>query len=276
MLTGVVTAAGNQLKPAERFARDRLEPLLGSMRPIDVPGAQPGLHDFETGPPGTPVAAIEVTSEVDGQRNMLAREAERHLSALRLPGSPSVWYVWLGDDARIAAIEHEILLTLLRDVERAGRGHVTNLGDYRDPFVLRARDLGIQRIHALTPATGHAGSVYVTAGSYWGFGWDGPATDSWLRALLASPTGVNKLDKLARATTAAERHLVIVPDLMSKPGIGVSLALRARDDRDAPDYGIPSVVPPDPLTHLWLLPTMQDWQGFLWTQHRGWEVVDRR
>jgi hypothetical protein len=77
--------------------------------------------------------------------------------------------------------------------------------------------------------------------------------DRWLGKFLASAQGINKVGKLGRAQ-AAERHLVIVLDPFSPAGIGIPLALTARHDRGAADYGLPSFIPPEPLTQVWVLP----------------------
>ena len=60
--------------------------------------------------------------------------------------------------------------------------------------------------------------------AYGGFAWQGQVIDTWLAKFLASPQGVNKLEKLCRAR-ASERHLVIVLDSFSQPGIGITLGL---------------------------------------------------
>ena len=71
---------------------------------------------------------------------------------------------------------------------------------------------------------------------------------------MQSPQGVNKLKKLARATTAAQRHLVVVLDAFTPAGLGISLALTARHDRGAAEFQMPSLAPPQPVTHTWILP----------------------
>jgi hypothetical protein len=53
------------LNEHELWARDHLEPLLGSLRVIDKEGGPPGLHDFKADLPSALVAALEVTSEVE-------------------------------------------------------------------------------------------------------------------------------------------------------------------------------------------------------------------
>lgn len=229
------------------------------------------MHDFEADLPNELVAAIEVTSQVDELRPSLAREAQRHLSALTLPASESFWLVWLDAEARVRAIKPDDLLALLSDLEASGSRIVTDMGDYRNPLVMRIRKLGIQSVRALTAKTGHEGTVLVEPGTFWGFGWDGPTIDGWLQELFKSNQGVNKLHKLRRAV-AAERHLVIVLDWFSKPGIGVSLALTARQERAAANV-MPSIVPPEPLTHLWLLPLVEAWEALYWVKDEGWRVL---
>jgi len=123
---------------------------------------------------------------------------------------------------------------------------------------------------------GSEGKVTVQAGTYGGWGWDGATTDRWLAEFLASAQGINKVSKLARAH-AAERHLVIVLDPVSPAGMGIPLALTARHERAAADYGLPSFTPPEPLTHLWLLPAITAGEEALrWMRDRGWTVVARR
>jgi hypothetical protein len=106
---------------------------------------------------------------------------------------------------------------------------------------------GLESVHALKAKTGCEGGVMVYPGTYGGLGWDGPTIDGWLQAFMTSDQGVNKLSKLGRAT-AAERHLVIALDPFSPAGVGISLALTARHEREAADYAMPSFLPPEPLT----------------------------
>lgn len=49
----------------------------------------------------------------------------------------------------------------------------------------------------------------------------------------------------------AERHLVIVLDPVSQPGMGISLELSDVHEEGTAANMIPSLVPPAPLTHLW-------------------------
>jgi len=58
--------------------------------------------------------------------------------------------------------------------------------------------------------------------AYGGFAWQGQVIDTWLAKFLASPQGVNKLEKLCRAR-ASERHLVIVLDSFSQPASQASV-----------------------------------------------------
>lgn len=258
----------------EAWARDRLTPLLGPLRRIDRRGGPPGLHDFEADLPDGSVAALEVTSDVDAQRLQLEAAAERRLSSITLPGSKPLWVVRLAAGARVSAISPDDLRRLLSDLEAGGRQRVLDMGDYRDPFVARLRRLGIEAVSAVKAKSGSEGTVIVSPGAYGGWGWDGPAIDRWLGDLLASDQGANKLGKLGRAK-ATERHLVIVLDSFSQAGLGITLGLTARHERGAADYALPSLVAPQPLTHLWLLPApVETREGLRWTRAGEWTVLD--
>jgi hypothetical protein len=264
----------DDLDQYEAYAHDRLTRLLGPLRRIDRRGGSPGLHDFEADLPGESVAALEVTGEVDDQRLDLAASAERRLSAITLPDSPSRWLVGLAATARVNAIRPDDLRRLLGELEASGRYNAHNIGDYRDPFVARLQALGIESVYAWKAKAGTEGMVMVLAGSYGGLGWDGAAIDRWLGEFLDSDQGKNKLSKLGRAH-AVERHLVIVLDPFSPAGMGIPLGLTARHERGVADYAIPSLLAPEPLTHLWLLPAFTITEDALrWTRDGGWAVLD--
>ena len=264
----------DDLDQYEAWAHDRLTPLLGPLRRTDRRGGRPGLHDFEADLPNGSIAALEVTGEVDAQRLDLASAVGRRLSSIILPNSEFFWLVGLAANARVNAIKPEKLRRLLSDLEATGRRNAYNNGDYHDPFVARLRALGVEAIHALQTKAGSEGTVTVQAGTYGGWGWDGATTDRWLAEFLASAQGINKVRKLARAH-AAERHLVIVLDPFSPAGMGIPLALTARHERGATDYGLPSFTPPQPLTHLWLLPAFTAREEALrWMCGSAWTVVD--
>jgi hypothetical protein len=222
--------------------------------------------------PNGSTAAIEVTSEVESQRLDQESSAERRFSSFTLQGSRSLWLVGLTGAARVNAISHEELHRLLSDMDTQGRRSAHNLGDYRDPFVERLRALGIESVYAVAAKTGYEGTVTVRPGVYGGWGWDRPAIDAWLADFLASGLGANKLEKLQRADVA-ERHLVIVLDPFSQAGMGISLGLMAQVERGPADYVVPSLVPPEPLTHLWLLPVFTNWAGLRWARDSGWALL---
>jgi hypothetical protein len=262
------------LDPYEAWTHDRLTPVLGPLRRIDRRGGPPGLHDFEADLADGSVAALEVTGEVDAQRLSLASSAERRLSSIALPNSESLWLVGLAAGARVSAIKPGELRRLLGELEASGRRNAYSIGDYHDPFVARLGALGIESVYAGKAKAGSEGMVMVQAGTYGGWGWDGTAIDQWLGEFLASDQGKNKLGKLGRAE-AAERHLAIVLDPFSPAGMGIPLALTARHERGAADYGLPSFMPPEPLTHLWLLPAFTAREEVLrWAWDGGWVVLD--
>lgn len=211
------------------------------------------------------------------QSDRLAVESEirrRGLSRFPLAGLTSLWVVNLADEADVrVASRAGNLQPLLSALEAKGLRYAHDRGDYRDPVVQELRKLGIMSVYMLASG-GQSGGVVMSTGASGGFGWDGPAIDTWLSDFLASDTGVKKLRKLARTKgRAAEQHLAIVLDLFSQPGIGVWLTLTARRERGAADYGIPSIEPPEPLTHLWLLPVMATREGFRWERDTGWSAL---
>jgi hypothetical protein len=271
----VVTARQDDehLDPFELWARDRLEPLLGSLRVIDKKGGPPRLHDFEADLPGGLVAALEVTSEVEQARLKLTASAHRRLSALTLPGSTQCWQVGLAADACVNAISPRDLLGLLSDLENQGLWRALNRGDSSDPFVGRLAALGIESAYAFTAKPGREGIVTVDPGFYFGREWGQAAIDTWLCGFLADDTGANKLRKLGRAKHASERHLVIVLHPLSQAGMGIPLGLTDRDEPGAAPYLMPSLVPPEPLTHVWLLPTRAASEGLRWEHDSGWTVL---
>lgn len=263
------------LDPYEQWARDRLEPVLGSLRVIDrnQKGGPPGLHDLEADLPAG-VAAVEITSEVESARLDLAASAHRRLSTLTLRGSGHRWQVGLAANARVNAIRPAALLDLLSDMEQAGRWRALSMGDYRDPFVGRLRRLRIESVYGFKAKPGRGGAVTVSPGFYGGRGWDRTAIDAWIGSFLASSQGANKVSKLARAINAAERHLVIVLDPFSQAGVGISLALTDHQEEGSAYDTIPSLVPPEPLTHLWLLPVMGPDTALRWARQHGWAVTN--
>jgi hypothetical protein len=259
----------------ELWARDRLEPLLGSLRVIDKKGGPPGLHDFEADLPDGLVAAIEVTSEVESGRLSVASEIRRSgLSRYSVPGLHSLWSVHLNDEARVSVLRRRRaeLQQLLSDLEAQGARSAHAMGDYRSEVVQLLRALGIGSVYRLSTRRG--GGVLMGSDAYGGFGWEGPVIDTWLDDLLASARGINKREKLGRAEHAAERHLVVVLDTFSQAGISVPLGLTDRGEPGSAPYVMPSDVPPEPLTDVWLLPMLPASEGLRWRRDRGWAVID--
>jgi hypothetical protein len=257
----------------ELWALDRLERFLGWLRVTDKKGGPPGQHDLEAALPGGLVAAIEVTSEVESDRLSVASEIRRRgLSRYPVVGLNCLWSVRLADDARVRSLSRrqDELHKLLSDLEAQGARWAHNLGDYRDPVVRQLRALGIGSVYRLN--TRARGGVVMGSDSYGGTGWDGPVIDTWLDGLLASSQGINKLEKLERAAYAAEKHLVVVLDSFSQAGMGIPLGLTDRDEPGAAPYIMPSYAPPEPLTHIWLVPTMASAAGLRWTRDGGWTV----
>jgi hypothetical protein len=185
-----------------------------------------------------------------------------------------LWVVGLAANARVSAIKPNELRRLLTDLEASGRRRASDMGDFRDPFVARLGALGIESTYRVKAKAGSEGMVLVQAGTYGGWGWDGPKIDEWLGDFFASKQGTNKVAKLGRAQ-ATERHLVIVLDSFSPAGMGIPLRLSTRHEAGAAEYQLPSFTPPEPLTHLWLLSAFgETWDSLRWARDSGWAVFE--
>jgi hypothetical protein len=259
----------------ERCAKRRLEPALGEMTFADRAGGPPGQHDFNATLSDGGVAAIEVTSVVDAdRRNLSASIEKKNLGRFRVGSSQRLWLVALLPSAEVRTMSTEAIEALIGDLEAEVRTSAHHFGDYRDPWVTRLAALGIESIHGVAANPGSEGLVYVLAGTYSGRGWTQEDVDNWLSSFLASPQGANKINKLAKATNAHQKHLVLVLDSFSEAGMGISLALTARRERGAAEYRVPTVTPPEPVTHLWLIPDVDEWDGLLWVkEEHEWRVL---
>jgi hypothetical protein len=265
------TRGKKELDAFERCARDRLEPGFGPLRDIDPGGGSVPLHDFEADLPGGLVAAIEVTSDTEPERQALDSAAGRFFSSFTLPGSGCRWLVTPGAGADMRRVSSGDLRLLLSDMEAQGRRAVDRRGDYRDPFVQRLRSLRIESVFAWVTGTGE-GTVTAGSGVSVGWGWDGVTIGAWLGGFLASPRRVSKLEKLGRAQVA-ERHLVVVLDPRTQAGLSISSGLTDWALPGAADVVLPSFVPPEPLTGMWLVPMVRGWLGLGWRHGVGWAVL---
>jgi hypothetical protein len=77
---------------------------------------------------------------------------------------------------------------------------------------------------------------------------------------------VNKVRKLGR-TNAGDGHLVVLDSFSPQVWAFRWHGPRATS-ADQPSTACPSVTPPDPLTHVWLLPMMGTREGLLWRRRR--------
>jgi hypothetical protein len=248
----------------ERCARDRLEPILGPLRPIDPGGGSHGAHDFEADLDDGGFAAIEVTGEVESGRRAL-ESLVRRLTPLIVPGSRWQWQTRLSTSAKDKRLRSE-LPALLSDMEKSDRRDAHCRGDYQDLFVQQLRVLGVESVCGRAPTdAARQGEVVLSPGIYGGWEWGGAATDTWIAEFIASPQGINKLVKLSSVSRAEQRHLVIVLDPLSQAGMGIPLHDFSTE--------LPRLEPPEPLTHLWLLPMPTSWPGLRWARGSGWSVL---
>lgn len=175
-------------------------------------------------------------------------------SPLVVAGSSWRWHVGLSDGVQRKRTS-SALAALLSDMETTNRRDAHRQGDYRDPYVQRLRKLGIEFVYVwVSTDAAKQGRVTFSPGTFSGWEWDGAAVDGWLAEFLASRRGINKVAKLSSETRANERHLVIVLDPRSQAGMGITL--------QESSTALPSLEPPELLTHLWLLPMSRDWPAF--------------
>jgi hypothetical protein len=210
------------------------------------------------------LAAIEVTGEVEfGQRAL--ESLVKRLPPLTVPSSRWRWQVGLGTSAQEKRISSE-LVALLSDMEKVGRRRAHYRDDYRDPLRQRLQELDVEFVYAWVPTdTARQGSVVLSPGTYGGWEWGGAATDAWLAAFLASRRAFNKVVKLRSVSKADQWHLVVVLDPRSQAGMGITL--------QESGAALPALVPPEPLTHLWLLPMPTNWPGLRSARGAGWSVL---
>ena len=267
----MVELSGDEyLRVDERWARHLLEGTVGQTRVTDRRGGPEGRHDLEAVLPDGGIASIEITSEADQARLRAAAAARRHLTAITVPGSQFGWIVTVIPQADMHALaEPDGLVALLTDMEQRGQSSASALSDYRDPWRDRLAALGIQSVHGLQ-GSDHPGAVYVLPDSVARRGWVQSTADQWIAEFLASDLGQRKLDKLGRAD-AAECHLVVLMYPDTDAGLGIVGALIDLHDGVAGD-SLPTVVPPPPLTHLWLVAPIEPPRAFRWASISGWTV----
>ena len=51
------------------------------------------------------------------------------------------------------------------------------------------------------------------------------------------------------------------------------MSLSDQQEKGAAEDAIPSFVPPDPLTNVWLIPVVATWEWLAWTSNGGWAVL---
>jgi hypothetical protein len=263
-----------RLDAFEQCAVARLEPLMGPLRLTDRQGrgAPPGMHDLEADLPGGAVAAMEVTSVNESRRLQQESAATRILSSVTVPGSDFKWMVGLDATAQARYINQEHLCRLLADMEAQGVRSSNRRAGSADPFAERLEQLKLVHVYAFK-APGRGGQVIPVPDFYFGWGWDGAATNTWLTGFLTGPTAIKKLAKLGRADHAAEWHLVVMLHPVSQAGLCIPSGLVDVPESGPDDSMLPSLTPPAPLTDLWIMPVGESWKGLRWSKDSGWAVL---
>jgi hypothetical protein len=257
----------------EHLARRRLEGILGVTLNRLRPGEQGRRHDFETIQSDGQIVAVEVTSRLDARLFAQLAAIRDKSRSFDLPGSTRLWMVVLAADAQVSAIRRDEIRQLLLDLEAGGKTTANSRDDYRDPFVQRLRALRIDAVYRFGVRDDGGKVVIEPYAMPASRGWYGTAIDEWLSEFLASGLGRSKVGKLNDVADAAERHLVIVLDPTSPEGLTIPLGLSDRDEPTAAALVMPSLVPPEQLTHLWIFAAVHSWAGLRWARGQGWSVV---
>ncbi len=201
------------------------------------------------------------TSEADAARLSVIAAAQRHLSKLKVPASGFAWFVNITPQADVRALGGSAgLVALLAEMEQQGQVSASALSDYGDPWRDRLEAFGIQSVHGVEDSD-RPGHVYVMPAVVASWGWVRHTADQWITDFLATELAKNKLRKLARADTA-ERHLAVLIHPDTEAGLGIA----GTDE-------LPSVVPPTPLTHVWLITPTDSPRALRWTHITGWAIV---
>lgn len=262
-------SSNGKLSQAEQRAQLRLEPFLGHLVPLDVPGTS-GLPDFQV--VGGPAAggALEVTEWLDldraKQRGPIGNQRE-----WRIPTRWS-WAVGLHKKAQVRKVlgdprlEQALIVAESRGQRQLLRS--TSPDDVCDLF----DELHVDHVLGFVAKPDREGIVRATWGSSAGWGWDGLGVSQWLnREVLESDLVRSKVDKLVRSS-CRPAHLYVGLDAQLPAGFGVTSALESAVSPGGDPLALPAVHLPSGLDTLWLWPNMPA-PGLRVDADGSWEIV---
>jgi hypothetical protein len=252
-------------KPEEKLARRRLEPFLGGLEPIDVPGTS-GLPDYRLVGAGAS-GHVEVTSRPD-ERRRAQRAAVRKRRTFTVP-TRGEWTLHLHRDVDTRELPKAFgLERVLEAAKQAGRLIWT--GNCPLEVAELMHSLGIEGV-SYRDAEGPTGTVSLACGSTGARGVQGNGVDTWLERAFQEHNVLDHVRKLRRAG-GQSRQLYLQVDSASEAGLAIAIALDATNDAGAAPYALPAYEPPDDLTDLWVWPDSPG-PGLHYERDRGWEIV---
>lgn len=256
------------LRPEEEWARDVVGQALSvSVEQYDD-NSQDGMHDLWIVYANRPKGAMEVTLAADSESIELfgLMEGGRRRIFAGLAGG---WRVVLDPSARAKTLSTE-LQPFLAELEAAGQRSVdvepggVSVGTWEQ----RASDLGIANL--FQGGTNYPGSVYISVEPREPAGLVAPTGDAiaaWIGDYLCAERP-RVLAKLARSD-AQERHaFVLVPGFTTAPFAVTELLVNEH-------ARLPLVPPhlPTEVTHVWVVGSFYDVEGFYWAPDIGWSAV---
>jgi hypothetical protein len=251
--------------PEEKLARRRLQPYVGPLQITDVPGTT-GLPDYGLIGPGAS-GHVEVTSRPDKRRRIQrAAIVKRRAFTVPIPGE---WTLYLHRNVDTRDVPKAPGLDkVLNAAKQAGR--LIAPGNCPLEVADLMNSLGIEGA-TYRDTEGTTGSVSLTGGGTGATGVQGSGVDTWLDVAIQEPTVLDHVEKLRRAG-GDSRHLYIQVDSASEAGLAIAIALDASNDPGAAPSTLPTYVPPDDLTDLWIWPDCPG-PGLHFARELGWEIV---
>jgi hypothetical protein len=200
----------------------------------------------------------------------LVRQREHHV--IELSRAAGTWSLGLTHDARGKVVRGNVPSL----VDAALANGITDL-DFEqwwsppglDPAVRsvfeKGRALGITYL-TRQDARGRDVAIYFPMTSPRPQATDSDTLREWIQDVFARPAGRKHLEKLL-SSKADERHAFVVAHNATPSSIQMTLATLSVAE--------PSLVVPEGITHVWVLPRSVDAAAGLWTEADGWRIIER-
>jgi hypothetical protein len=256
------------LRPEEEWARLVVSQALSVPVEQHDDNSRDGMHDLWIVYPNGLPGAMEVTLAADSESIELYGlmfGGRRQIFA----GLAGGWSVVLDPSARAKKLS-PALQPFLAELEEAGQRRVdvepggVSVGTWEQ----RARDLGIANL--FQGGTHYPGSVYVSIDPRHSAGMVAPTGDAiaaWIGDYLRAERP-DVLLKLERSGVQERHAFVLVPGFTTAPFAVTELLMNEH-------ARLPLVPPqlPTEVTHVWIVGSFYDVEGFYWAPAIGWSPV---